>query len=351
MQSIEKIDANFQIRTTGDGRVMGYYEIPSPHFDLYGVFYENGKFRRLPETIAKGISPGVHALHSNTAGGRLRFSTDSSAIAIDVKMSGVGKMSHFALCGSAGFDLYVDGEFRTSFLPPFNITDGYQGFVDLGSAEMREITLHFPLYSQVDALSVGLSEGAFVGKASPYEVERPMVFYGSSITQGGCASRSGNAYPAILSRRLNADHINLGFTGNAKGEPAMADYINSLPMSVLIYDYDHNAPNLAHLENTHEAMFKAIRRAHPDLPIVILSRPKFTLTREEQARLAIIRRTYENALARGDEQVYFIDGPALMELAEGEGTVDGCHPTDFGFYSMAAALTPLLKKILYPCEG
>lgn len=130
----------------------------------------------------------------------------------------------------------------------------------------------------------------------------------------------------------------------------MAEYINSLPMSVFVYDYDHNAPHLAHLEATHEAMFQMIREAHPDLPIVILSRPKFTLTGEEQARRSIIRRTYENALARGDRQVYFLDGPALMALAKDEGTVDGCHPTDFGFYSMAEALTPLLEKILFPRE-
>ena len=126
----------------------------------------------------------------------------------------------------------------------------------------------------------------------------------------------------------------------------MAEYISSLPMSVFVYDYDHNAPTPEHLQNTHENMFKIIRKAQPTLPVIMLSRPKYTLNDEEKERLAIIRRTYENALAKGDQNVYFIDGPTLMQYAKNEGTVDGCHPTDYGFYSMAETLLSLLKTIL-----
>ena len=181
---------------------------------------------------------------------------------------------------------------------------------------------------------------------TPYKWETPILFYGSSITQGGCSSRPGSAYANIVSRALDADIVNLGFSGNARAEVEMGEYIKNLPMSVFVYDYDHNAPTIAHLEQTHERMFRQVREAQPDLPIVLMSRPKYTLNEDDRTRLEIIRKTYENALARGDRNVYLIDGPTLMAIAGNEGTVDGSHPTDLGFFSMAQALIPVLKEIL-----
>ena len=346
MTNIAKIDKNFDIPLTVNKQNITFYNPLSAPFQIYGLLFENGHFRRMPEAFSQRVSRNVHSLSRNTAGGRVRFRTDSSCVVIHAKMPQVGKMSHFALCGSAGFDLYVGNEYRASYLPPFNITDGFQGVVELGERQMREITLHFPLYSDVSELYIGLDNTAAVEEAAPYKREKPIVCYGSSITQGGCASRPGSAYPAILSRCLDTDSVNLGFTGNAKGEPAMAEYIKNLPMSVFIYDYDHNAPSVEHLENTHETMFKIIREANPSLPIVMLSRPKYFPTEEEVERIAIIRKTYENALAKGDKNVYFIDGKTLMQICQNEGTVDGCHPTDLGFFSMAQTLITLLKTIL-----
>ena len=346
MKNIAEIDKNFDIPVTVNKQNLRFYSALSPFFSLHGLLYENGCFRRIPEVYSEPVSKNVHNLSRNTAGGRLRFRTDSSCVVIHAKMPHIGKMSHFALCGSAGFDLYVNNEYHASFLPPFSITDGYQSIVNFSSCEMREITLHFPLYSDVSELYVALDDTAKLEKAAPYPNEKLIVCYGSSITQGGCASRPGNAYPAILSRIFQTDSLNLGFTGNAKGEPAMAEFIKTLSMSVFIYDYDHNAPTPEHLKNTHETMFKIIRETHPTLPIILLSRPKYCLNQEEEERLAIIRATYENALANGDTNVYLIDGKTLMQYAHNEGTVDGCHPTDFGFYSMAQTLASLLKTIL-----
>ena len=138
----------------------------------------------------------------------------------------------------------------------------------------------------------------------------------------------------------------MGFAGNAKGEEEIANYIKNLDMSVFVYDYDHNAPSLEHLEQTHENMFKIIRNANPTLPIVIMPRPAKYLWSSEKARFEVIKRTYDNAKALGDENVYLIDGQALMEIADTDGTVDGCHPNDLGFYSMAKALGDVLEKIL-----
>jgi hypothetical protein len=341
---IEKIDKNFKIETKINKPNIKFYNTLCAPFKIYGVFYEDGKFRRLPESVAKNVSDYVTLLHANTAGGRVRFKTNSPYIAIHAKMGSVGKMPHFPLTGSVGFDLYLNEKYRATFTPPFDIVDSYESVVDLDGGKMREITINFPLYSEVRELYIGLSADSAVLECAPYRIEKPIVYYGSSITQGGCASRPGNAYQAIVTQRLGINHINLGFSGSAKAEKAISDYICSLDMSAFVYDYDHNAPDLDHLRATHERMFKEVRGAHPQVPIIIMSRPKYTLTREEKVRREIIKATYENAVAQGDKNVYFIDGKALMRLCHNEGTVDNCHPNDWGFYSMASALIKVLKK-------
>ena len=135
----------------------------------------------------------------------------------------------------------------------------------------------------------------------------------------------------------------ISFSGNAKAEKVMSDYICSLDMSLFVYDYDHNAPTYEHLEETHERMFIEFRQAHPDVPVIMMTRPKFTFDEAEEKRESLIRKTYENALARGDKNVFFLSGRELMLIAKNDGTVDGCHPNDLGFFSMAKAIERLLK--------
>lgn len=348
MRNISQIDRNFEVKTKLKLDNAVFYDALEEPFSLYGVFYENGMYRRMPEEVAKSVSPGVESLHMHTAGGRLKFVTNSRYVAIKAVMPDIGKMPHFALTGSVGFDLYLGKkeEYCNSFIPPFGITDGYESVIRFDSRRQREITINFPLYSSVSELYIGLERDAVLKKAGEYQREKPMVFYGSSITQGGCASRPGNAYTSMLSRALNMDHINLGFSGSAKAEDAMIQYIRDLEMELFVYDYDHNAPTVEHLQQTHQKMFTAIRQAQPELPIVILSRPKYKLDREEKQRLEVIRKTYEDALAAGDRNVYFIEGPALMKYAKSDGTVDGGHPNDLGFWSMAKMLEKPLKNIL-----
>ena len=348
MHDITKIDSNFAVETSLDIEGIKFYNIQDAPISLHGVFFENGLYRRLPEKVAKTVSKGVNRLHTCTAGGRIKFSTNSPYVAIKAVMSSIAKMSHFPLTGSAGFDLYVGKkeQYHASFVPPFDITDGFESVVRFESSAQREITINLPLYSNVSALYIGLDEHASLKKSAAYKFEKPIVFYGSSITQGGCASRPGNSYESIISRALQTDYLNLGFSGNAKAEDAIAQYIKTLDMSVFVYDYDYNAPNVEHLQDTHQKMFQTVRQAQPDLPIVILSRPKRRRNNDEMKRLAVIRKTYDDAIAAGDQNVYFIDGYTLMKYAGNDGTVDGCHPNDFGFHSMAKVLIRQLKNLL-----
>ena len=345
MTDISKIDKNFAVNTKIQKDDIKFYNIDESPFKIYGIFRENEKYRRMPEDVAKNVSRGVYSLHSNTAGGRVRFVTDSAYVAIYAEMDGLGKMPHFAFTGAIGFDMYVDNVYTKTFVPPIQIESGFESLHDFKTKEKRNITINFPLYSNVKTLYIGLQNDALVSEHADYKTEKPIVYYGSSITQGGCASRPGMSYQSIISRKFDCNYINLGFSGNAKAEDVMIDYVRTLDMSVFVYDYDHNAPNAEHLRNTHEKMFKAIREAHPSLPIIMMPRPKFELTNAEKERRDIIKTTYNNAIAVGDKNVYYISEKELTALCENEGTVDGAHPTDFGFASMANAASKVLEKL------
>ena len=344
---LDEIDKNFKIEETINKEGLKFYNAEKEPFKIYGLIREGDRFRRLPGKVAKSVNEGVYALHANTAGGRVRFITDSETAAIIAVMDKMYRASHFPFTGTAGFDIYSDGIYKGTFRPQNDAERGFEGIIGgLEKGKMKEITINFPLYSDVKELFIGLAENAEILSPMPYKNEKPVVFYGSSITQGGCASRPGRSYQAVVSRRLNIDYVNLGFSGSARAEDEIIEYIKNLDMAAFVYDYDHNAPNVAHLEATHEKMFKAVREAQPRLPIIIMPRPKYYLNDEEKKRRDIILKTYNNAVAAGDKNVYFIDNTKLTAECKGEGTVDNTHPTDFGFASMAKAVGDCLEKIL-----
>lgn len=344
MPDITKTDNNFKPKTI-DKDDIKFYDAQDDIFEIHGVFKENGMYRRMPEEVANRVNPGVYELHTNTAGGRVRFMTNSGYVAIHAVTPNYPPFSHMTACGVHGFDIYVDNCYKNTFVPPYDAEE-YESISEFGTNKMRKITINFPLYSNVTELHIGLQKTATVKDAPRYSADRPVVYYGSSITQGGCASRPGNCYQSIISRKLDCDYINLGFSGSARAEDVMADYIKNLDMSVFVYDYDHNAPTAEHLEKTHERMFKTVREANPELPIVMMSRPKHFLTEDEEKRLNIIKNTYNNAISTGDKNVYLLDGKALTRLCKNDGTVDDIHPNDFGFAAMAEALGEVLEKIL-----
>ena len=348
--NVAQIDRNFAVQTSLDLDDVKFYNIQDEPITVYGVFLENGCYRRLPEAVAPTVSEGVAHACKMTSGGRIKFKTNSPYVAIQAKFPAVGKMAQFALTGSAGFDLYVGKKERyyNLFIPPRDITDFYESVIRFPDSRMREITIYFPLFSLVSDVNIGLAEKATVKKTAGYQHEKPIVFYGSSITQGACATRPGNSYVNMTARALQSDYINLAFTGNAKGEDEIANYIKALEMSVFVYDYDHNAPDAEHLAATHQRMFQIIRKANPELPIVMMSAPYYAPDENAKRRAAIIKKTYDDAVAAGDKNVYFIDGKTLMKYAKHDGYADfiGCHPNDLGYYSMAQVLIPLLKKLI-----
>lgn len=351
MDNIATIDKNFVVAPTINKPDAVFFDTKKPPFSVHGLIREDDRWVRMPDAIAATVNEGVHRLSHDTAGGRVRFRTNSPYVAIKTMQPKWGAMTHMAGTGQMGFDLYVgdgkDAMHVRTFVPSATIKEdeGYESVMDIpGGDSVKTVTINMPLYYCVSELYVGVKEGSIVERAPDYSITRPIVYYGSSITQGGCASRPGNSYQGFLSRWLDADHVNLGFSGSACGEMEMASYIATLDMSAFVLDYDFNTPSLEHLVATHEPFFKRIREAQPDLPIIIMTRP--FKQKCPDARVDVIRKTYENAKQAGDENVYFIHGAELYRICGGEGTVDGTHPTDFGFYSMAKTVYEVLKDLV-----
>ncbi len=342
MTDISKIDPNFKVEPCFSKEGLAFYDVTRPPFSLHGLLWEEGCFCRLPKAVAQAVSEEVALLSLHTAGGRVRFVTDSKRIAIRATMHAIEKMPHFALTGSGGFDLFGPEGYLATFIPPFGFIDGFSSQKVLESRKLRQLMLNFPLYSGVRELYIGLEEGSLL-QAAPTYGGPPVVFYGSSITQGGCASKPGCAFPAMVSQMLGCDHINLGFSGSCKGEREMANYLAGLDMSAFVCGYDHNAPTLSHLERTHLPLVRAVREAHPDLPILLFGRPKAALNEEEQARRAVIEHTCREVGG------IFIPNEELIppEVAPW-ATVDGVHPNDLGFYHMAKAVAGALNASFSP---
>lgn len=344
---IEELDKNLLVEKTFDRDDVVFMDVRKAPFKLYGLYKpeEGEEFIRIPSDLARETNEGVAFLAYHTAGGRVRFKTNSPFIAIRAKMKEITRFPHMPMTGVSGFDLYQhtsDGRdtFFNMFTPPVDMTDGYQQISPaINDGEMHTYTIHFPLYNVVSSLEIGLQAGAELEAGDDYLPIAPVVYYGSSITQGGCASRPGNAYQNIISARNNIDHINLGFSGSARGEECMAKYIASLDMSCFVMDYDHNAPNVAHLEATHEKFFRIIREAHPDLPVIFVTKPDARVNEDAIARRNVVYTTYHNAYAAGDRNVSFVDGYSFFEPEYHDiCTVDGCHPNDAGFVGMARVL-------------
>ena len=353
--TLAQIDPNFAIPEKVAPADLQYYDPTEEPFRVYGLILptkEENYYHRMPTAVAKATNPGVFDLEQHTAGGRIRFCTDSPYVVVRVSFPKASHHSHMPKTGGTGMDLYEkdgDGSQRYvgTFIPPYDAETGFESMVKFPEAGMHEVTVNMPSYNRVTRIQIGVSNSAKLEKAPDYRYERPVVFYGSSITQGGCASRPGNAYTSLLCRTCDCNYINLGFSGNGKGETVMAEYIAGLDMSVFVMDYDHNAPTPEHLQATHEPFFKIIREKNPELPVLMVTRPKLHLTADDRRRWKIIHTTYENAVKAGDRNVYFVDGNAFFRDVAGEGaTVDNCHPNDLGFWAMARYMEPVLRQAL-----
>lgn len=349
-KKVSEVDANYVTKTENG---YTYISIFAPEINISGFPYlqENGnQLYRLKLADKDKYSANNSYLAWNTAGGHVRFRTNATNLKIDVTLqySGAG-MKHFAPSGISGIDVYVGTgtarQYVTTILPKQE--PNYSGEVKL-EAGTKEVLINLPSYAGVKEMSIGFPEGTTVAQPLPYTYEKPIVFYGSSITQGGCSSRPGTAYFNILSRALDANIVNLGFSGSAFGETSIAEYIASIELSAFVFDYDYNADTPEKLGPTHYPFYEIVRKAHPDIPIIFVSRCSYNPSDSNAVQCRkLIMNNYEKAKAAGDNNVYFVDGSLFFDQDNpNDYTVDGLHPTDLGFRAMAEGIFPVLKAAL-----
>lgn len=335
------------------------HDIHKEPFEIFG-FYDvknRSDFIRVPDEVAekckaKSGEYSVYTQYKKTAGGRIRFKTNSDCLAIRVKLPNLTPNPTTTPNMNYGFDFYIqkDGKEVLGGLlnPPFDVVDEYDGYISFDDNSEKEITINFPIYNEVSSVEIGLRKGSSLDRHTPYKIQKPVVFYGSSITHGMCASRPGLNYENILSRRFDMNYINLGFGGACKAEQAIVDYIAGLEMSAFVCDYDHNAPDPEYLMKTHRNVYETVRAAQPDLPIILVTKPDFKFERFDEAqRRAIVMDTYSYGIKNGDKNLYFVDGAAFFAGTDRcDCTMDDCHPTDLGFSLMAKNIGDTLKYIL-----
>lgn len=332
-------------------------------FDLRGVFYdeEAGCYYRMKKEIADQVSHGVSVVSRCTVGGRIRFRTNSPYITARVKSLKLNMSWNYSLFARCGLCVYAngvyDGFFRADFKQWENAEDDimyFDGIYYTNAKGVYDVEIYMPNYSEkIYDVEIGLKEGCELLPAKPYTYDKPIVFYGTSITQGCCVSKAGSDYISMLCRWCDTDFVNLGFSGAGKGEPIMADYLADLDPSIFVLDFDANVRTVEALENAHMPMYRKIRAKHPTTPIVLITMPalntnkRWYTDRFVREKKELIYNNYLTMKAEGDENVYFVDGETLL----GEEDIDACftdllHPNDLGYYRIGKSLQPLFSEIL-----
>jgi len=324
-----------------------YKNLPLKVFGL-PFFYDNYSLERLPSDLRDKVSD-LDFLGRRSTGVRIGFRTDATEFTVELSLKTLSPdvgMSIYA-CQSAEVLIGDRSNYKfAGLVNPASYDNKVFSKTFKKSNAFEDVLIFLPRNEIVENISVTFPDEATVKEPTPYKYG-PILFYGSSITEGAHASRPSNSYISLLSNRLDFDFYNLGFSGSAKGEIEIADYINTTDFNVFVMDYDHNAPTPEFLKSTHKPFFMRIREKNPDLPIIIMSKPDFNSSPADIERRNIIYNTYRDAINQGDRNVYFIDGESFYGADDrGCCSSDTIHPNDLGFYRMANTIEPILKTIL-----
>ncbi len=356
--NVEKHDEAMRPKETeGDG--LAWHSPGQESFRLSGFawFAQDGAYRRLPVEPRWPLPEAVDDLADCTSGGQIQFRTDSRKVSVKVQLVAPATSDHMPQTAVAGFDCYVGPPGEQRYVSTTRFPWGADAYtcpmLDLPEREMRNITLNFPLSQGVEEVLVGIEPDAQLQPPPPYDDPRPIVVYGTSITQGGCASRPGMAYTNILSRRLNRPFVSLGFSGSGKGEPEVARTIATIPgPACFVLDYEANASG-GQLERSLDEFITILREAHPDVPMLVVSRVRWAQdlislaqAQDREHKRQFQERTVGERRSAGDANIHFLDGGGFLGEDFDECTVDGVHPTDLGFWRIAAGIEPALRDIL-----
>ena len=342
----------------GNANATTWHEAKTLTFEGQGWSDTAAPYDRFPTRFESKVYGSTWQRSHNSAGMLVRFVTDSPFIACRWKLNDDNfSLPHMPSTGASGVDLYVryNGKWEwlgaaSGQIPIRNVNEE-----ELSSglpSQMREFALYFPLYNGVSSLEVGIADTASIKPAGPRTHNiKPVVFYGSSILQGGCASRPGMAYPSIIGRELDIPIINLGFSGEGKCEHETADILAELDSSLYVIDC---LPNLvgqpAAVTDRVTYLLNTLRAKRPNTPVVLVEdvvRQDIYARKagKQTVQAAALEQVYKAAKPAWGNLLYYVKGDKLLG-GDGLATVDGLHPTDTGFIRMANGIEPTVKKAL-----
>lgn len=313
------------------------------------------RYERLPARLQSLTRPPVWNLSKNCSGMAIRFRTNSPVIAARWELTGDVVMNHFTPTGIKGLDLYCMKDGKWQFVNsgrPTGKTTTATIISNMAGSEM-EYMLYLPLYDGLKNLEIGVQADAMIDAPKLDSPRRgtPVIFYGTSITQGGCATRAGMAYPNILSRKLDKEIINLGFSGNGQLDLEVAEAMSTINASVFVIDCIPNV-TVAQMNEKYVRFLEIIREKHPKTPILLVESVLFTHMNFDRSadsivkeKNALLKKIYEGQKAKGDKNIYYQKADNLIGHDQ-EATVDGIHLTDLGFVRLADEIYPAIRKLI-----
>ena len=332
-----------------------YYD--ASEFPLYGKATDASatRYERLPDSLRNICSQPLWELGQNSAGLAIRFRSNSTSVSAKWEVLLDRNMNHMTPTGIKGLDLYCyqDGKWVSvnSARPTGKVN--HATIIANMVPQEREYMLYLPLYDGLTSLLIGVDSLAMIDQpAINYPVrEKPVVMYGTSILQGACASRAGMAHTNILSRWLNRECINLGFSGQGQLNLEIAEVIANVDAGCFVLDFVPNATVDQMNERFYE-FYNIIRQKHPTTPIILLEDPIFThshfnqpIAKEISRKNETINRLYVELIEKGDKNVYFVSSKDMIGN-DNEATVDGIHFTDLGMMRYAELIYPVIKQCI-----
>lgn len=352
---VAKFDSNMAVRTSVkedglkwiDGREL---PIEGRAFDDVEHYYD-----RLPANVTEAVNGGVRNMKHHTAGMQFRFSTTSRRLVFKwVPYSKLPNRDTFPNSGTSGIDVYRYNKRlgRWVFAATGRIAKSEGGVLEVKWWPEDDCLVNLPLYNGIRSFSLGIEEDATVSPLPPRRsgIVKPVVFYGTSITHGACASRPGMSFPNIIGRELDVPIVNLGFSGSGRMELEMSDHVARIDASCYLIDSLANMAsmkqkrgNYPFVEDRYEPFIRNLRAKRPDAPIIMCGEPDAWCRKHQMEKYA--EELYRKLIAEGWKNLYFIPNDVMLPT-DFEGTVEGRHPNDYGMTCLARAYGEAIRKAL-----